>query len=85
MQISSASLLAAQTQAQAPSKPQASVFGSFLKAPETTPKEAAKPAFEPVDFAKPEPQKAAPSPASTPAQDPAQAYRKPGSALDIRV
>jgi len=81
MQISSASLLAAQTQVQAQPKPQASAFGSFLNAPETKPAEAAKPAFEPVDFAKPEPQKSA----AAPAPDPAQAYRRPGSTLDIRV
>lgn len=81
MQISSASLLAAQTQAQPQAKPQASAFGSFLNTPDTKPVEAAKASFEPVDFARPEPQKAAP----TPTPDPAQAYRKPGSALDIRV
>ncbi|HEY4125040.1 MAG TPA: hypothetical protein VGM36_10525 [Rhizomicrobium sp.] len=81
MQISSASLLAAQTQASAQPKPQASVFGSFLKAPEAKQAEPPKASFEPMDFAKSEPQ----ATASVPAPDPAQAYRKPGSALDIRV
>ncbi len=81
MQISSASLLAAQTQASAQPKPQASVFGSFLKAPEAKPAEAASASFEPMNFAKPEPQQAA----SAPVPDPAQAYRKPGSPVDIRV
>lgn len=81
MQISSASLLAAQQQASAQAKPQKSVFGAFLNAPAARPAEAPKAQFEPVDFAKPEPQK----PVVAVAPDPAQAYRRPGSALDIRV
>jgi hypothetical protein len=83
MQISSASLLAAQVQAQP--KPQASVFGSFLNAPETAPKEAAKPTFEPVNFAKAEAAKTEAAPAQAAPQEPAQAYRPPGSSIDIRV
>jgi hypothetical protein len=78
MQIASASLLAAQQQAPIQQKPQNSVFGSFLNAPDTRPKEAAKTQFEPVEFAS----KQAP-PAAQP--QPMQAYRPPGSALDIRV
>lgn len=81
MQISSASLLAAQQQASAQTKPQKSVFGSFLNAPETKPAEAPKAQFEPADFAKAEPQK--PAVAASPA--PAQAYSRPGSTLDIRI
>jgi hypothetical protein len=81
MQISYASLLAAQQQASAQAKPQKSVFGSFLNAPETKPAEGPKAQFEPVEFAKAEPQKTAVS--APPA--PAQAYARPGSALDIRV
>lgn len=81
MQISSASLLAAQQQASAQAKPQKSAFGSFLNAPETKPAQAPKTQFEPVDFAKAEPQKTA----VAAAPEPARAYSRPGSALDIRV
>ena len=81
MQISSASLLAAQQQASAQAKPQKSAFGSFLNVPGTKPAEAAKAQFEPVDFARAEPQK----PAVAAAPVPAQAYSRPGSTLDIRV
>ena len=81
MQISSASLLAAQQQASAKAAPQKSAFGTFLGAPEPAPKEAPKAAFQPVDFAKSEPQ--APAPAAQP--DPARAFSRPGSTLDIRV
>lgn len=81
MQISSASLLAAQQQASAQAKPQKSAFGSFLNAPETKPAEGTKAQFEPVDFAKPESQK----PAIAAAPDPTQAYKRPGSTLDIKV
>jgi hypothetical protein len=81
MQISSASLLAAQQQAQAQTKPRASVFGSFLNAPETKPKEPAKAQFEPADFTRSDIQK----PSTATATEPAQAFRPPGSALDIRV
>ena len=77
MQISPASLLAAQQQAPAKGAPEKSVFGSFLNAPP----EVAKTAFEPVDFAKGEAQ----SLASIAPPDPAQASRRPGSVLDIRV
>jgi hypothetical protein len=81
MQIGSASLLVAQQQVSAQQKPQASVFGSFLNAAPATPKDAARPAFAPADFAKAEPEKsAATSPATA-----AQPFRPPGSALDIRV
>jgi hypothetical protein len=81
MQISSASLLAAQQQASAQAKPQKSVFGSFLNASEAKPVEATKAQFEPADFAKAEPQKTA----AAAAPEPARAYQRPGSALDIRV
>jgi len=81
MQISSASLLAAQQQAAAQTKPEKSVFGSFLGAPAPAPKEAAKPAFEPVEFAKAEPQ----NPAPTAQPDSGQGFRRPGSTLDIKV
>ncbi|HVZ68205.1 MAG TPA: hypothetical protein VG891_02000 [Rhizomicrobium sp.] len=81
MQISPASLLAAQQQAPAQQKPQKSVFGSFLNASEVPPKEAGKTAFEPAEFSGREVQDAAPASQ----QSPAQGFRKPGSTLDIRV
>jgi len=81
MQISPASLLTAQQQAPAKAAPEKSVFGSFLNAPQAAPKEAAKTAFQPADFAQSEPQ--SPAPAAQPV--PAQAYQRPGSTLDIRV
>jgi hypothetical protein len=81
MQIASASLLAAQQQASIQQKPQNSVFGSFLSAPDARPKEAAKTQFEPVEFAS----KETPNTAPAAQPEPLQAYRPPGSALDIRV
>ena len=86
MQIASASLLAAQQQASIQQKPQNSVFGSFLNAPDTRPKEAAKTQFEPVEFDIGEfAGKETPNTAPAAQPQPMQAYRPPGSALDIRV
>jgi len=81
MQINSASLLAAQQQSQVQQKPRASAFGAHLNAPSTKPAEAAPATFEPADFAKTE----APQTSAASARNPAQAFRLPGSALDIRV
>jgi hypothetical protein len=78
MQISPASLLAAQQQAPAKDAPQKSVFGSFLNASPVAPKQPAFPASEPAQSATPEAQ-------STPGSDPSQAFRRPGSMLDIKV
>jgi|GEM_PF-6493940 len=86
MQISTASLLAAQQQMPSP-KPagQSSAFGAFLNTstPEQT-KEAAKPAFEPAQFARATPAKPEQPPAA-PADMPPMGFRAPGSTLDIRI
>jgi hypothetical protein len=81
MQINAASLLAAQQQAPAEAKPRTSAFGSFLNVPDAKSKEAAKAAFEPATFVKPE----ASSASAATAPQPPQAFRPPGSTLDIRV
>ncbi|HTO40768.1 MAG TPA: hypothetical protein VL026_07310 [Rhizomicrobium sp.] len=85
MQISTASLLAAQQQMQSPARPQPSAFGAILTANAAPPKAAPAPSFEPAEFtpatpAKPLQQMAAPAQGA-----PIPEFRAPGSTLDIKV
>ncbi len=86
MQISTASLLAAQQQMQSPARPQPSAFGAILTANAAPPKAAPAPGFEPAEFtraaapAKPPQQMAAPAQGA-----PIPEFRAPGSTLDIKV
>lgn len=87
MQISTASLLAAQQQMPSPkTAAQPSAFGAFLNtsAPEQA-KEAAKPAFEPVQFVRATPATPKEPAAARADMPPAMGFRAPGSTLDIRI